>query len=255
MLLFLDGDTLAGPDCLARHAAAHSRDRVVARGEMYHLRCTRPLEDPETGRPRPGEEARVARLGPDLPKHLVTRTQVAEDFASIERRAEPGIYPGAGPRMLAELELDAMRNHPGLGVLWMAATGHNLSARRDDFLASGGFDDHMHINEHREWALRMTAVGIPLVLAPGARTYHLTHRTGWRNPLTYPDWERRFYERHPLPAVKLMTVFWASLSDRGEVAEEARIMSLPELDRIARGEGSLNADAVRRLHPKLAALD
>src|SRR6185437_9544425 len=75
VLLFLDGDTLAGPDLVQRHAAAHSRQGgAIGRGEAFHLRCTRHLLDPETGTPRPGDEARLGRLVPgELDRLRVTR--------------------------------------------------------------------------------------------------------------------------------------------------------------------------------------
>ena len=105
ILIFLDGDTLAGPEMVGAHLAAHAkRPGLVARGPMFHLRCTRFLKDPETGAPRDGEAARIQRLpASDLAKLLVTRRQIAEDFAAIERRAELGLYPGEGPRRLQAL--------------------------------------------------------------------------------------------------------------------------------------------------------
>ena len=110
----------------------------------------------------------MARMGKDLARHLVTLRQVTEDFEEIEHRAEPGIYPGAGPRTLAALEADAIHNHPDLPVLWMAASGHNLSVRREDFEAVGGFDERITNNEHRELCFRLYERGIPLVPATGA---------------------------------------------------------------------------------------
>ncbi|HMK69258.1 MAG TPA: glycosyltransferase family A protein, partial [Stellaceae bacterium] len=104
LLLFLDGDTLAGREFVAQHATLHATgDRLVARGETFHLRGTRFLRDPETGSPAPGQEARIARLpAVELQQIRVTRAQVLDDFAAIERKANPGIYPGAGPQRLYE---------------------------------------------------------------------------------------------------------------------------------------------------------
>jgi glycosyltransferase involved in cell wall biosynthesis len=253
VLLFLDGDAPANPAAVALHAQTHTGDPVVGRGECYHLRCTRFFQDPETGSPRPGQEEHVRRLGADLARHLVTRRQVLDRFEEIEDRAQPGIYPGAGPRKLFELEWDALRNHPGLGVLWMAASGHNLSVRRRDFEAVGGFDERLPLNEHRELAFRLAERGIPLVAVPGARTYHLTHRTGWRDPLEETDWERIFYEAHPCLAVKLMAVFWMSIGGKS-LPEEARITSLPQLDGIVRRGAAVDYDVLRQAHPRLAVL-
>lgn len=256
VLLFLDGDTLAGPELVARHAAVHSSGGpYVARGETFHARGTRFLQDPEAATPRPGEEARIARLTSDEHARLrVTRNEIIYDFAAIERRAEPGIYPGAGPRRLYELEMDALRHHSGCTVLWAAAAGSNLSVRRDDFMRSGGFHEGLDITEQRELALRLCLNGARMVPVDGARTYHLTHRSGWRDPLQESTWEDVFYGAHPILAVKLLSVFWAGLSARSAIPPAARIASLPELEVAARGDNGIDYDAVRRLIPGLREL-
>jgi GT2 family glycosyltransferase len=256
ILLFLDGDTPAGPQLAALHASAHAaQPGIAARGEMLHLRCTRFLLDPETASPRPGEEARLGRMAEgDRQKLKVTRDQVLNDFASIEERAQFGIYPGAGPRRLHDVEVQAMRGSPDCPVLWAASTGSNFSVPRDVFLGTGGFDDALHQNEHREFALRLSAAGVRLRLVEGARTYHLTHRIGWRDPLADPEWEQRFYARHPLPAVKLLSVFWAGFSDTATVPPAQRIESLPELAARAREMSDAQIDLLRAQIPGLAPL-
>jgi glycosyltransferase involved in cell wall biosynthesis len=249
VLLFLDGDTLAGPDCVARHSAAHAETPMLAgRGETFHLRATRFLLDPETASPRAGEEGRLAAM-PDAERERlkVTRAQIEHDFAAIERRASPGIYPGAGPRALYDLEIEALRSDPGNEVLWAAAAGSNLSVRRDLFLDVGGFDNDLDVNEHRELSLRLCQAGARMGFVEGARTYHLTHRSGWRDPLEDANWEAIFYRRHPIPAVKLLAVLWASLSGASKVPLEARMTSLKDLERAARGETGIDYDAVRDL--------
>jgi GT2 family glycosyltransferase len=249
VLLFLDGDTLAAPDWVAHHASVHATGSPrVGRGERFHIRSTRFLLDPATGTPRPGEEARLARMAPEeRARFTVSRDAVLHDFDAIVRRAEQGVYPGTGPRRLDELEIDALRHHPECSVLWAAACGSNLSVPRDLFLRVGGFDEAIDINEHRELALRLTDAGATMAFAAGARDYHLTHRTGWRDPLQDTRWEQAFYRAHPLPAVKLLAVFWASLAPNHRIPEEARITSLPELEAAARGGNGVDYDAVRRM--------
>jgi GT2 family glycosyltransferase len=256
ILVFFDGDTLAHPEVVSRHAAVHAGEaRTVGRGETFHLRGTRFLRDPETATPRADEEARIARLTPAERAALqVTRDQVINDFRAIDRRAEPGIYPGAGPRLLYELEMDAIRHHPDCAVLWAAACGCNLSVRREDFLRLGGFHEGLDINEHRELALRLCQDGARMLPVDGARSYHLTHRSGWRDPLQETTWEERFYRAHPILAVKLLNVFWASLSARSPIPPAAQIKSLPELEIAARGDNGIDYDAVRRLIPGLPDL-
>ena len=256
VLLFLDGDTPAGPDCVARHTAAHAQTPMLAgRGDTFHLRGTRFLLDPETASPRAGEEGRLAAMPPAERERLkVTREQIEHDFAAIERRASPGIYPGVGPRLLYDLEIDALRNDPDNEVLWAAASGSNFSVRRDVFLDVGGFDNDLDNNEHRELSLRLCQAGARMGFVEGARTYHLTHRSGWRDPLEQSDWEAVFSRRHPVPEVKLLAVLWASLSGASRVPPEARMSSLKDLERAARGETGIDYDAVRRLIPGIQAL-
>ncbi|HEX4198480.1 MAG TPA: glycosyltransferase family 2 protein [Caulobacteraceae bacterium] len=248
LLLFLDGDTLAGPDLVRRHLERHAgRPALVGRGETLHLRCTRFLADPEAGTPRPGEEARIGRLPADEQARMrVSRVQVLEDFAAIERRAEPGVYPGVGPRTLHEIEMEALRGSPDCGVLWAAASGSNQSVPRQAFLDAGGFDERLDINEHRELAFRLCAAGLRMGAVDGARSYHLTHRGGWRDPLADTGWEQIFYAAHPTLAVKLLAVFWASLGAGRGLAPEERIGSLAELEIAARGGTGVDYDAVRR---------
>jgi glycosyltransferase involved in cell wall biosynthesis len=248
VLLFLDGDTLAGPESVARHAEAHAGSAPrVGRGVNFHLRGTRFLQDPETGIPRPGEDARLARLAPDEASRLkVTRADIIDNFASVHDRAVPGIYPGSGPRRLQELELDALRHHPDCSVLWAAACGSNLSVRRDAFLRTGGFNEAIDINEHRELALRLCRDGARMVPVDRAYTYHLTHRSGWRDPLLESGWEEIFYRAHPLPEVRLLAIFWAGLTPGYEIPDEARIGSLPALEAAARGMSGIDYEELRR---------
>ena len=231
VLLFLDGDVLPAPDLVARHRQAHrARAELIARGETWHLRQTRFFQDPQAGAPMPGEEARVAGMSEvELRKSVVTVEAIGEDFASIDRRAQPAIYPGAGPRRLYDIEIDALRADPDCHALWAAASGHNFSVSREAFQAAGGFDPELTINEHRELALRLCGEGLRMALIEGARSYHMTHRRGWRDPLQDTDWLARFHAVHPIAEVALLPVLWSSLSDSPPFPNEARITSLPQL--------------------------
>ncbi|HVO87050.1 MAG TPA: glycosyltransferase [Casimicrobiaceae bacterium] len=256
VLLFLDGDTLAAPDMVERHANLHAAGGFrIGRGERFHLRSTRFLADPETAAPRPGEEGRLARMSAEERARLaVTRREVLDDFATIVARADRGVYPGVGPRLLQDIEVDALRHHPDCSVLWAAACGSNLSVSREAFLRVGGFNEAIDINEHRELALRLCIDGAGMTFIEGARDYHLTHRAGWRDPLLDTQWEQVFYAAHPRLAVKLLSVFWASLAPQTNIPREARINSLPELETAARGDNGIDYDAIRRLIGSLPEL-
>jgi hypothetical protein len=254
IVIFLDGDTLAAPDMVARHLDQHRRaDGLVVRGETWHLRCTRLFLDPETGSPKPGEEARVARMSAgELARSTVTRQQIREAFDTIDSRAQAGIYPGFGPRKLYELEMEALTTQPGCGVLWAAASGSNQSLARGAFIGSGGFHPDITINEHRELALRLCQQGLRMAGCTG-RTYHMIHRSGWRDPLLERDWEDIFYRAHPLPEVELLPILWESLSDTVTLPAPARIMSLPALESAAAlCRGLAGREAVRAAHLRAA---
>ena len=250
ILIFLDGDTLAAPDMVARHLERHRRDDgLVVRGETWHLRCTRLFLDPEMGTPKRGEEAKVARMSAtELARSVVTRQQIREAFHTIDVRAQAGIYPGFGPRKLYELEMEALTTQPDCRVLWAAASGSNQSLARAAFIASGGFHPELTINEHRELALRLCGQGLRMASCTG-RTYHMIHRSGWRDPLHERDWEEIFYREHPLPEVELLPLLWESLSDTVTIPVPSRILSLRDLE-IAAGlcEGLVGRQAVQDAH-------
>jgi glycosyltransferase involved in cell wall biosynthesis len=259
VLLFMDGDILAAPELIAAHARAHAQgERVLGRGATYHLRCTRFFHDPQRGTPMPGQEERVAKMGRERATSLVTLEQIRHAFDEIDRRAEPGIYPGAAPRQLFELEMAGLRVRPRLSVGWMAASGHNFSIPRQAFLASGGYEEELTINEHRELALRLCDDGFQMVPVE-ARSYHLTHRVGWRDPLggkedSADGWEQRFYALHPTLATKLMSIFWLSIGDDPHLPIDARIRDLEQFDRIVRQGTPIDYDEIRRHHPRLTSL-
>lgn len=249
IVIFLDGDMLAGPDLVQSHRRRHAQfpEPVIARGSTWHLRCTRMLLDPEHGEPFP-EQAERYRLLPAAGQVTmrVTCDQVRTDFAEIARRGQKAIYPGTAPARLHDAEMAALQDTPDCPVLWAAASGSNQSVRRADFLAAGGFTADIDINEHRELALRMVQRGARMVGVPDARTYHMTHRSGWRDPLSDTVWERIFWQLHPLPAVALLPVFWASLSDHKAIPPDRRILSLGELGHLAASHAGVHAQSAPR---------
>ncbi len=254
IVLFLDGDTLAAPNLVAQHMALHRAEpKRVVRGTPHHLRCTRPFLDPETGTPQIDQVDRVARMSAvELARNTVTRQQIRNAFHEIDARSQPGIYPGFGPRKLFELEASAFRDTPDCPVLWAAASGANQSVSREAFLDSGGFLPQIDNNEHRELALRLCKQGFGMAYSSG-RSYHMTHRSGWRDPLVENNWEAIFFDAHPMPEVALLPLLWASLSDAPDLPEKARIHTLPELaEAAARYRGIEGREAVRAAHLRWA---
>jgi glycosyltransferase involved in cell wall biosynthesis len=255
VIVLLDGDCLAAPNLVARDAQVHAaHPRAMGRGEAYHLRQTRFFLDPETGTPMAGQEEHVRRMGAQLSDALLTREQVRTSFAAVAARAEPGIYAGAGPRCLYELEMEALHAIPEASILWMTAPGQNFSLRRDDFLAVGGFDERLAMNEHRELAFRLYERGVKMVPVDGARSFHMLHRVGWRDPLDDGDGERIFSRAHPCLATKLMSVFWLTLARDKDLPEPARISTLAQLESLVRDGCPFDVDELRRQHPRLVEL-
>jgi glycosyltransferase involved in cell wall biosynthesis len=255
IVIFLDGDTLAARDMVARHVEQHRlSDGLIVRGETWHLRCTRSFLDPESGSARQGEEAKVARMSAaELSRSVVTREQIRGAFDTVDRRAQPGIYPGFGPRKLYELEMEALGTQTDCAVLWAAASGANQSLGRRAFLKTGGFHPDLTINEHRELALRLCGQGLRMAACKG-RTYHMIHRSGWRDPLKELNWEDVFYQAHPLPEVALLPLLWESLNDATSLPESSRILSLSELAIASdRCRGLEGRQAVRDAHLRFTA--
>lgn len=217
VLIFLDGDTLAAPGMIDAHRAFHAeRPNAMGRGETWHLRGTRFLRDPETGAFWDDQAYRAAALPPkELDRMRVTIAQVRGDFGSILARAAPGIYPGTGPRRLHDAEMAALCDQTGSSRLWAAASGSNFSMPRAAFLSAGGFNPALDINEHRDLALRLCRAGLAMGHVANARTIHMTHRAGWRDPLQERGWEAHF----PDAPIAELRAFWQSLGGSGEAVD------------------------------------
>ncbi|HEY5263476.1 MAG TPA: glycosyltransferase [Steroidobacteraceae bacterium] len=241
-LLFLDGDVLMSPDAVERHSRLAPDE--LGRGEQRHLRGTRFFLDPRTGIPWPSKETRVGSMG-NLTPYLVTEKMVAQEpYEDLLQRSEVAIYPGAAPRKLYELEMSALRAGSAPLAQWMAAAGHNFSFPRSKFAAAGGFDQDISINEHRELALRLCRAGARLVVVEGAVSLHLTHREGYRDPLSGEDgWEHAFAGRHPFEA-RIMMRFWRSLAGDSRIDPADRVLTLERVDELLRaGAGAGGAAA------------
>ena len=241
-LLFLDGDVLLSPAAVELHGRL--ADHELGRGEQRHLRGTRFFRDPRTGIPWPGKEARVRSMG-NLAPYLVTEEMVATaPYEKLLERSEVAIYPGAAPRKLYELEMASLRARSAPSVEWMAAAGHNFSIPRAPFAAAGGFDQDISINEHRELALRLCRDGARVVVVEGAMSLHLTHREGYRDPLTGEDgWEQAFARRHPLET-EVMMRFWRSLAGDGGADPASKVGTLEQADAWLRSQSAPGRPAV-----------
>ena len=235
IILFLDGDTLIAPQTTLLHLRTHRESLVpvIARGIAHHMRQTRFLRDPETGEPFPFYSDR-----PIEKRELVTKAEILAGFDSLLARTALGIYPGMGPRALAELEISALRESTIEHSLWMTMIAHNFSVSKSLFQQCGGFLAALDMNEHRELALSLSENSTVRVrLVENAFSIHLCHTAQWRDPLqTMRSWEPIFLARHPTPEAKLLPFFWLSLAPNSEIPGELLIPTIPELIRRARGD-------------------
>ncbi len=255
-VLFLDGDIVCSRDLVEEHQNAHEAATrpTMVRGHNRHLRCTRFFLDPQTGTPRPGHEADVARMGKRLQRNVVTMEQIANDFASIESRSAEGLYAGMGPAKMHSIEVEEFERFPENPCLWMAASGQNMSYPRAEFLACGGFDESIDLNEHREVARTLMKRGITMRICD-ATSYHLLHRVGWRDPMEGDSaWEQRFYAKHPDMATELMSVFWLSVAGDPRLPEGARIPHLSAFHRACTGASGVDYAHVRHVQLGLQKL-
>jgi hypothetical protein len=136
--------------------------------------------------------------------------------------------------VLYELEMHALRSGSAPLAQWMAASGHNFSIPSAIFREAGGFALDISINEHRELALRLCRAGAQVVVVEGAISLHLTHREGYRDPLSGEDgWARAFARRHPFET-QVMLRFWRSLAGDATLDLAERVNTLERADELLR---------------------
>lgn len=69
-----------------------------------------------------------------------------------------------------------------------------------------------------------------MVVVDSAVSLHLTHREGWRDPLSGEDnWEQAFARRHPRET-EVMLRLWRSLAGDARVPLESRLLTLEDAD-------------------------
>jgi glycosyltransferase involved in cell wall biosynthesis len=238
LILFMDGDTLACPHL--------NNPNCYTRGQTRHLRSTRTLLDPQQAIPYPEYLASaLKRSTKEIDNQKITSEQITNDFDSIDQRSGLGIYPGIHPEKLSLLEIKALTSEQNDSVMWAAASGHNFSMPKKAFLDSQGFDTELTINEHRELALKLSLAGYRHGYINHATTYHLTHRSGWRDPLTIRDWEERFLELHPFRSVALLSIFWATIANADKLPKPLQIPDFESLEKASRNLDAINYDEAR----------
>ena len=242
VLVFIDGDTLAGPGVCRAACAACMRKGRCRRVRCRRVRCASAAASASTSAapascatPRPARRnparRRDSRECPaeERARLTVSRADVVGNFAAIERRAEPRHLSGQRPAP-ARRSRNRRAAAPSrlLDVLWVAASGSNLSVPREAFLRIGGFDEA--IEKHRasrafvpppqgggDDGVRRGRARLPPDASPAAGAIRCRSRAG-RNCST---------AAHPQLVVKLLAVFWVCRWDRATGFPRRRSISLP----------------------------
>ncbi|MFI5777524.1 glycosyltransferase family 2 protein [Nocardia sp. NPDC051570] len=178
LLVFLDVDCMAHPDCLRAHLDAQQADPIAACGYVYGRELTPPIWD--------------ARLGSDW--------DLDDPVGAFNRAAETPVF--ADP---LEQLLDQPRRTD-----WAFFWTHNVSIPRSVFERCGGFLEEFEIKgvEDLEIGLRLQRDGVPTVFLAAAKAMHQPHTRNRHDDLQR---DRRndllLLRRHPFPDVEAVCSF------------------------------------------------
>lgn len=168
-------------------AAARHRGAQLARGEILLF-----IDDDMIPSP--------ALLEEHLRVHDTTpRAVVIGRMESSRKLAELSLFERFHARQLEHFwtELRATGRHPSGAELCSG----NLSLRRDDYFAAGGFDTSLGRAEDMELGIRLEKAGAVICYADAASTIHDSDRTnveGWlRGAFVYGVSEQRISKKHP----------------------------------------------------------
>ncbi|WP_416973754.1 glycosyltransferase [Streptomyces sp. 4F14] len=203
LLLFLDDDTLAAPELLEAHLAAHrGAGATVVHGAVTDLSAfaltpePRPLHTALTGaRGRTIEPATVARLDTAVALFGLRRSFIERTARQVTR--SPEYAP----------------------LRWLSCIGTSTSVRRTAFDEAGGFDEHygqLWGGEDLELGLRLAAAGASFDLID-TTAYHLpTARRDTGDLL--PRFWRQVADRHGDPRLADVGPFLAGRLPLDELA-------------------------------------
>ncbi len=138
----------------------------------------------------------------------------------------------------------------------MVCTG-NVSFRRADYLAVGGFDKSLDRSEDRELGVRMQKAGAKLVFGPAARTTNRSDHTDlsvWRKRnYQYGVYDSRIHHKHPdlVDADPWHFMFLVNPLSRGLLLLSAAAPGVGQVLSRAAYEMAHQLDQRRALHPAL----
>lgn len=180
LLIFLDTGSMAGPDFVATHLAAHApgQPRRAVIGVSYGYNPDVPMQ---------GVDNLLAQMPPE---EVVERYRDRPEFQDIRH-----------PHFVA-CGMDLAR----LSVPWQLFWGGNSSVRTDDFRQVGGFEENFHGwgGEDMELGYRLQRIGLTFALVPEAWAVVAPHeRDHPANGDTFTENMRMLLRRTPVPIVEM----------------------------------------------------
>jgi glycosyltransferase involved in cell wall biosynthesis len=195
-----------------------SAEAAAPRLRRLPLPCALTVITQENGGAARARDRGIAEARGDFVVILDDDMQVAPDFLARHLSAHPA---GSRRAVLGRLRLDPSRSYPlferhharvvdclasdilaGRGELegTNLYTG-NVSFRREDYLAVGGFDHSLARSEDAELGIRFEQADVTLCLSDAAGAWHSSDHTSvrvWmRRAFEYGVWDLRISRKHP----------------------------------------------------------
>jgi glycosyltransferase involved in cell wall biosynthesis len=188
VLVFLDTGVLAGPGFVRSHLAAHEDGGASpGRAVMGYTYGYNPFD------PYPGLDELLSELPPEE-----VRRRLADVPAFWDKRHEE----------FAAVGFDLTRMATAWSLFWTM----NVSVRRSDFWAAGGFDEDYRSwgGEDVELGWRLAERGLPLLLSRGAWAVEAPHERDLQaNIRSNRKNARLLFDKHPCLVSEL---FWSAYS-------------------------------------------
>lgn len=174
LVIFIDDDVILSPEFIAAHAALQQGGGGVVHGRIVNLSYLKFFEDPSEGILYPYLEGKNQKWE-GLKSKCITEEDILHRFSEKVGRQSS----------LTDMEATIQRvlTLPKPELSWIGFTGGNVSARRAQLEAAGGFDEAFGRNwgcEDLELGYRLVLSKVPIRYSEMAVNYHVAHyRAGY----------------------------------------------------------------------------
>lgn len=192
-------------------------------------------------------------LSEHLAAHEAGHTLVLGQITADQTLEEKPLFERFHAEQLARF-VARFREQPTAVRGVMVCTG-NVSFRREDYLAVGGFDPTLNRSEDRELGVRLQKAGAKLYFAERARTTHRSDHTDlsvWlRRNYNYGVYDSRIHHKHPdrLDADPWHFFFLVNPLSRGLLLAAVASPPVGRLLSRAAYKAAETVDKARTLHP------